>query len=118
MSKEFKAQVYNLIRRGWYDQLVSLADSIISKKGKDPVAIFWKAFGTGMTGNVSDCLRLLEMFQSRRDLQFPVALALLYFHKKATHVDHETVETLKAEMPVAEDVTVSLNFVSFHSILY
>lgn len=106
MSKEFKPQVYNFIRRGWYDQLANLADTMVAKKGKDPIAIYWKAFATGMVGNISDCLRLLEMFQSRRDLQFPVALALVYFHKKASHVDQETVDTLKAEMSVAEDVTV------------
>eukprot|EP01032_Pedospumella_encystans_P011598 gene11598-13474_t len=105
MSKEFKPQVYNFVRRGWFDQLGGLCDSIMAKKGKDPLAVYWKAFGLGMTGSISDALRLFEGFQSRKDLQFPVTLALMYFHKKATPVDRESVATLKSELSIAEDVT-------------
>jgi tetratricopeptide repeat protein 21B len=106
MSKEFKPIAYYLIRRGWYDQLLRLCDGIISKKGKDPVSLYWKAFSLGQTGNIQDALRQLEGFQSRRDLQYPVTLALLYFHKKASTVDRDAVDALKAELSVAEDVTV------------
>jgi tetratricopeptide repeat protein 21B len=107
MSKEFKPQAYNLIRRGWFDQLNALCDSIMTKKGKDPLTAFWKAFAVGMAGNITDSLRQLEAFQSRKDLQFPVTLALMYFHKKATPVDREAVAQLKSELSIAEDVAVS-----------
>ncbi len=99
--------VYNFVRRGWYDQLGSLCDNIMAKKGKDPLAVYWKAFGLGMSGSISESLRLFEGFQSRKDLQFPVTLALMYFHKKANPVDREAVATLKSELSIAEDVTVS-----------
>lgn len=115
MSKEFKPQVYNFVRRGWFDQLGGLCDSIMAKKGKDPLAVYWKAFGLGMTGSISDALRLFEGFQSRKDLQFPVTLALMYFHKKATPVDREAVATLKSELSIAEDVTVRTLSVLEHS---
>ena len=122
MSKEFKPQVYNFIRRGWYDQLSSLCDGLMAKKGKDPLALFWKAFAMGMSGNINDSLRLLESFQSRKDLQFPVTLALMYFHKKAVPVDREAISNLKSELSVAEDVAVrvlnniypSVSFYCFH----
>eukprot|EP00600_Ochromonadales_sp_CCMP1393_P000361 CAMPEP_0174983574 /NCGR_PEP_ID=MMETSP0004_2-20121128/17217_1 /TAXON_ID=420556 /ORGANISM="Ochromonas sp., Strain CCMP1393" /LENGTH=551 /DNA_ID=CAMNT_0016235837 /DNA_START=1 /DNA_END=1653 /DNA_ORIENTATION=- len=104
MSKEFKAQAYNFIRRGWYDQLIASCDAVMAKKGKDPLSLFWKAYGIGMNGNVNDALRTLEGFQSRKDLQFPVSLALMYFHKKAASVDREAVSNLKSELSIAEDV--------------
>lgn len=103
-SKEIKPQLYYLLRRGWYSQLIKFCDGIISKKGKDPLAIFWKAFALGMTNNINDCLRLFESFQARRDLQYPVTLALLYFHKKSPSIDHEAVDSLTSELGVAEDV--------------
>lgn len=118
MSKEFKPQAYNFIRRGWFDQLNTLCDSIMAKKGKDPLTAFWKAFTVGMTGNVTDCLRQLESFQSRKDLQFPVTLALMYFHKKTNPIDREAVAQLKSELSIAEDVAVSVHLCFLVQILY
>lgn len=108
MSKEIKPQIYNFIRRGWYDHLISLCDSAMQKKGKDPLTVYWKAFGVGMLGNIGECVRLLESLGSRKDLQYPVGLALLYFHKKAKSTDSETIGALKSENAIAEDVTVRL----------
>ncbi len=118
MSREQKPQIYFLIRRGWYDQLNRFCVDMIAKKGKDPVAVFWKAFASGMSGDVSECLRQLESFQSRRDMLLPVTLALLYFHQRMPSVDHEVIESLNAELSVAEDVTVSQFISSFRSITF
>jgi hypothetical protein len=108
MSKELKPQIYYLIRRGWYGQVAQLCEQSMQKKGKEPIALYWHAFAMGMMGNFSDCFRELESFQSRRDLQYAVNVALLYFHKKTPHVDHEAVASLRTELSVAEDVTVSI----------
>lgn len=101
----FKSQIYYLFRRQWYQQSIQLCDSIMSKKGKEPIALFWHAFANGMIGNIHECLRELDSFQTRKDLQFPVNAALLYFHRKTMPIDHEMVASLKSELSVSEDVT-------------
>ena len=107
MSKEFKSLVYYYIRRQWYSTVIALCDDLMTKKGKEPTALFWKAFCTGMQGNIMECLRILENFQSRKDLQYPVTLAMLYFHKKSSNVDREAVSSLRSELSVSEDIVVS-----------
>jgi hypothetical protein len=106
-TKELRPQIYYFIRRKWYEQLVKFCDNVLSKKGKEPTVMYWKAFATGMTGNIHDCLRQLEGLQAKRDIQYAISLALIYFHKQAPKIDYDTVDTLNSEMAAAEDVTVS-----------
>ena len=108
MSKENKSTIYYYIRRGWYGQLAQFCETAMTRKGKEPVTLFWHAFALGMSGSINDCLRELESFQARRDLQYAVNVALIHFHKKAAQVDKEAIASLKNELSIAEDVTVSL----------
>lgn len=99
MSREQKPQIYYLARRGWHDSIIRLCDGIMLKKGKDPTAVFWKAYALGMSDNFDECRRQLESFSSRRDLQYPATMALLHFAKKEqmrgrSHIDHEWVYEL------------------------
>lgn len=107
MSKELKAIVYYCIRRRWFNSAAGHCDAFMLKKGKEPTALFWKAFVTGMCGNTGEALRLLDGFQSRRDLQLPVALAMMFFHKKSASTDREAINSLRSELAVAEDVAVN-----------
>lgn len=107
MSREQKNIMYYLLTRGYYGQLLTLCDGIIAKKGKDPIPMFWKAVALGATGNINEALRQLDNFQARKDLQYPVSLAMLYFHQRAPVVDREAVEMLNSEINISEDIAVS-----------
>eukprot|EP01035_Chromulina_nebulosa_P033766 gene33766-45218_t len=127
---ETKGIIYYLIRRGWYGQLASLCQSSAGggsgprgSKGKgvlEPLLVFWRAFALSMmpayqeaTSSGSSALqearKILEnSFQARRDMQYPVTLALLHCHRRQQAngiADYETIETLSNELAVAEDVT-------------
>lgn len=122
-NKESKSLIYYLIRRGWYDQLVRVCDTITQKKGKDPITLYWKAFGLGMTGNISESIKQLEGFQGRRDMQYPISLALKHFHSRAEKIDVDAIDALNSEIQVTLEITVrtfdkqfaSLCLLSIHS---
>jgi hypothetical protein len=107
MSKDLKPQLYYCVRRGFYGQLAQTCEAVMSKKGKDPVTLYWHAFALGMMGQLQECQRELDSFQNRKDLQLPMVAAKLYFHQKAVNVDREEVESLKQDLSVAETFTVS-----------
>ncbi len=67
-----------------------------------------------MSGNIAECLRQFENLQARRDLQYPVTKALLFFHNRAAVIDHEAIDSLSSEASVAEDVTVTIFFEKLH----
>jgi hypothetical protein len=105
-----KSQIYYLLRRQWYQQTIAFCDSLMSKKGKEPVSFFWHSFAAGMTGNLTECIREFESV-SAKNLQYPVTAALLYFYKKVTPTDHEMISSLKSELSVAEDVAKEVGLV-------
>jgi len=107
MSKELKPLVHYYIRNGWYNQALKLCESSLQKKGKDNVATFWRAVSIAMPGNATESLRQLEGMQSRRDVELPAALALIYFHKQQPTVDKEAIENIRGELSVTRDVSVS-----------
>ena len=106
MSRDVKPILYHYCRRGWHEQLLSVCDTILSRKNKDVFALFWRAYGMGMAGNITAALSLFEEHQSKRDMQFPSTLALIYFHKKLPSIDQELLDQLQSEASVSEDVTV------------
>ena len=67
MSKDLKSLFYFYCRRGYHDQLISQCDSIANKKGKDPICMFWRAYGLGMSGSIPDCIAQLEAFSNRKE---------------------------------------------------
>lgn len=53
-----------------------------------PVVVkFIPAFALGMEGLIPESIRKMENLRSKHDVELGVAMALLYFHGKATMVD-------------------------------
>ena len=106
MSRDIKPIVYHYCRRGWHEQLLSVCDTILSKKNKDAFALFWRAYSMGMAGNVPAAISLFEEYQAKRDMQFPSTLALAFFHRRLPAINQELLDQLHSEASVSEDVTV------------
>jgi hypothetical protein len=84
-NRELKPKIYYLMRRGWYESIITYVNDVPGKKGsKDPFTVYWKAVAIGMDGATSEALRLFESLHVRKDLQYAVALAQLYFLQSLT----------------------------------
>lgn len=104
-TQQFRPTLYHYIRRGWYTQQINFCNDVISKKGRDPAVLFWRAFALGMTNKIDQFEKIMETFSSRKDMNYPVTLALLYFCQRKPVVDSYFVDKYNAELSVAEDIT-------------
>lgn len=68
--------------------------------------MFWKAYAHGMSGDITSSIQQLESFSSRKDMQYPISLALKYFRSRMANPDQDAIDQLNSEIEVAEDVTV------------
>ena len=55
-----------------------------------------------VAGGYSEAIREIEHLQSKRDVEFAVMAALIYYHKHSTVVDKEAVAELEANIVTAE----------------
>ena len=63
---------------------------------------WWRAVAVGFIASsgcvgrnrLGEALRELSPLRSKRDLELPSIVALLFFHKTAEHVDYQEVDTL------------------------
>jgi len=117
MSKEFKQLAYSNILHHQYDELIDLCENTLTNvKGKDSIVFFWKAFAFGMLNNKRECFGCLDSsLVGRKDLQFPVSMAKLYFNRLfySEEEERENIESLEAELLVSEDITV-LHITTIH----
>ena len=105
-GKEFKPQLFYLIRRGWNTQQLKLCDMTISKKGKDPMTVLWKSHALAMLGKIDDAVSELRAFESRADMQYLRSLARINYYQKESRPDYDLIRTLKDELSSHEDTMV------------
>ena len=66
---------------------------------------WWRAIAVGFMANsgsggksrIGEALRELTSLKSKRDLELPSIVALLFFHKAAEHVDYQEVDALSSQ---------------------
>ncbi|CAK4097343.1 unnamed protein product [Aphanomyces euteiches] len=91
------------IRKGWYDHVQRLCESILDKKGSDAVVTFWRCFGIVMEGSNSSGIRELESLKKKKEVELPCIHALIYAHSKCKHIDHEEIAQLEMQVVIAEE---------------
>ncbi|OQR92577.1 hypothetical protein ACHHYP_03510 [Achlya hypogyna] len=103
MSGDPRALINYYARKGWYDHVQRLCESILDKKGSDPVIMFWRAFAIAMEGSHSSAIRELESLKKRKEVELPCVHALLYTHGRCKHVDHDEIAQLELQVVIAEE---------------
>ena len=77
------------------------ANKLLAKGLSDSSTInWWRAVAVGFVAcnapsgksRLGEALRELSSLKSKRDLELPAIVALLFFHKTAEHVDYQEVE--------------------------
>ena len=63
MSREAKAQLFFYASRGWYNHVISFSDEMLSRKGKDPILLFWKGFGIGICNGFNAARQHFEILK-------------------------------------------------------
>ena len=58
---------------------------------------FMASSGSGGKSRIGEALRELTSLKSKRDLELPSIVALLFFHKAADHVDYQEVDALSSQ---------------------
>lgn len=91
------------LRKGWYDHVQRLCESVLEKKGSDPTVLFWRAFAIALERSYSSAIRELESLKKRREVELPCLHALIYAHSQCKHVDHDEIAQYELQVCMAEE---------------
>lgn len=91
------------LRKGWYDHVQRVCESILEKKGSDTTLMFWRAFGIVLERSYSSGIRELENLKKRKEVELPCLHALIYAHNHCKHIDHEEIAQLELQVCMAEE---------------
>ena len=82
------------------------ANKLLARGLSDSSTInWWRAVAVGFVAcnapsgksRLGEALRELSSLKSKRDLELPAIVALLFFHKTAEHVDYQEVDALSSQ---------------------
>mmetsp|Transcript_11270 Transcript_11270/g.8279 ORF Transcript_11270/g.8279 Transcript_11270/m.8279 type:complete len:93 (-) Transcript_11270:36-314(-) len=88
------------------------------KKGTDPVLIFWKAFGIFQEGSTTEAIRELTRIQERREVQFAVGIALIFYHERCRNIDQETIDTITLQLDEREQMASDKDLITAATFLW
>lgn len=91
------------LRKGWFDHVQRLCESLLDKKGRDATVLFWRAVGIALERSFSSAIRELESLRKGRELELPCLHALIFAHSQCQHVDHDEIAQLEMQVCMAEE---------------
>ena len=74
-----------------------IIDACQEELRRDPILLFWKAFGVFNEGNPTEAIRDLGTISQRREAAYAACIAQIYYHKNCKLVDSEAVSFLQAQ---------------------
>jgi tetratricopeptide repeat protein 21B len=90
------ALVLYFAREGYWHHVQTVADQVIKKRGRAPVLSFWKAYAVAREGEYAAAIRNFDELRSKREVEYPSILALIWAHERTDLTDHEAINELSS----------------------
>jgi len=91
-------------REGFVRHVGKMCQSMLARRGEEPVFRFWYAYSVAREGNVSEALREYNKALSHgpvKNIQIAVIAAKIHAHNSMPRIDSSAVEGLKNELFIA-----------------
>eukprot|EP00756_Hemistasia_phaeocysticola_P023049 Hpha_TRINITY_DN15868_c2_g7::TRINITY_DN15868_c2_g7_i1::g.192122::m.192122/K19673/TTC21B, IFT139; tetratricopeptide repeat protein 21B len=93
-------------REGFVRHMGKMCQSMLARRGEEPVFRFWYAFSVASEGNVGEALREYTKALSHgpaKNIQVAVNAAKIHAHKSMPRIDQAAVDSLKNDMMMVEN---------------
>ena len=96
------ALVLYFAREGYWHHVQTVADQVIKKRGRAPVLSFWKAYAVAREGEFAAAIREFDDLRTKREVEYPAILALLWAHERTDLTDHDAINELSSAQRKSE----------------
>jgi len=100
---DMQAVINHYAREGYARSIQQICDKVLAKRPGEPVASFWRAFGTIKEGAYNEALRELDALSGEREVELATRAAMIHAHQLCKIVDHEAVDALESRVRELED---------------
>nr|PNR30269.1 hypothetical protein PHYPA_026585 [Physcomitrium patens] len=102
MGDEVHVTVNYYARVGYGHHIQSYCTHLLLKRPREPILLFWHAYGLILEGSYSEALLEMEPLQDHRELQVAVLAAMLYSHERSPSPDTDTIHTLRRRLETVD----------------
>lgn len=103
--QQSQSYVYYFLREEFWRTMIHFTEDCFKRYG-DPFFVFWRAFAIYKEGNPSQAVNELQKIENKKELEWAVAKASIYYHRKCQSVDHRTVDAIsRMEIDFARTAT-------------
>lgn len=94
MAEEVHVTVNYYARVGYGHHIQSYCTHLLAKRPREPILLFWHAYGLMLEGSYSEALQEMEPLEDHRELQVAVLASMLYSHEHSASADADIVHNL------------------------